>query len=93
MNTSWKEDEFKAFKEVKKFRERGSCAKLVEKSAGNFKNTISNNRVANLSNRKMKISHLTFGIHFVSNNYLMAKNTVSGKIKGKEVCIHSFLCI
>ena len=45
---------------------------MVEKSAGNFKNIIAN-RVANLSNRKMKISHLTFGIHLVSNNYSMAR--------------------
>ena len=51
-------------------------AKLVEKSAGNFKNIIAN-RVANLSNRKMKISHLTFGIQFVSNNYLMPKYIIS----------------
>ena len=50
----------------------GGVAKLVEKSAGNFKNIIAN-RVANLSNRKMKISHLTFGIHLVSNNYSMAR--------------------
>ena len=75
-------------------RSSGSAgvAKLVEKSAGNFKNIIAN-RVANLSNRKMKISHLIFGIHLVSNNYSMARYIISGKIKGKEVCMHFFLSI
>ena len=57
---------FKAFKEL-----LAGVAKLVEKSAGNFKNIIAN-RVANPYNRKMKISHLTI-VQFLSNNYLMAK--------------------